>query len=401
MKKEIKTFAPSSSPKTGISAEPLPIPTREKPSRVIVVGAGAFGGWTALHLLRKGVQVTLLDPWGPGNARSSSGGESRLMRFIYGDNLLFSKMAVRSYQLWEKFQAGISETVLVKTGALWFMYQSHDDFLEPALKFFEKNNLRYEKLSTDRAAREFPFINFTDLDHVIWDREAAFLKSRKSCQLVVDQFIKEGGEYIQKEVKPGPIKSKRLEKIYLSDMDALKADDYIFACGPWLSQLFPDLLSTRIVPTRQEEFYFGTPSNNTWEIPCWVDWRPENVYYGIPPTGGRGFKIANDKRGPQIDPSQEDRILSMDEIEEARNFLAHRFPLLSNSPLIEGRVCQYANTLDGNFILDLYPQADNLWLVGGGSGHGFKHGPALGEMVSQIVCGEKPMEPLFILARFF
>jgi glycine/D-amino acid oxidase-like deaminating enzyme len=71
---------------------------------------------------------------------------------------------------------------------------------------------------------------------------------------------------------------------------------------------------------------------------------------------------------------------------------------LKEAPLLETRVCQYENTSNGDFLIDRHPAFDNVWLVGGGSGHGFKHGPALGEYVAARVVEGGPVEPRFTLA---
>ena len=119
----------------------------------------------------------------------------------------------------------------------------------------------------------------------------------------------------------------------------------------------------------------------TFSRAVWVDADGEDFYYGIPGNAHRGFKIGVDKRGEPFDPTAGDRIANLQVLADARKFIAHRFPGLSNAPLVESRVCPYENSPDGNFILDTHAEADNLWFLGGGSGHGFKHGPALGELV--------------------
>jgi len=167
-----------------------------------------------------------------------------------------------------------------------------------------------------------------------------------------------------------------------------------------LGQIFPEILGNVINPTRQEVYYFGISDSKFDNLPCWVDWNPDQVYYGVAQTQGRGFKIACHKRGESFDPNQDDRVPTLSLIEEARNFLGHRFPSLKNAPLLESRVCQYENSPDGNFILDVHPEANNLWIIGGGSGHGFKHGPAVGELATDMILGKKKGLDVFSLERF-
>ena len=119
----------------------------------------------------------------------------------------------------------------------------------------------------------------------------------------------------------------------------------------------------------------------------------------MPEGEGRGFKVADDTRGVAVDPTAMDRTPTREGVERARAFLGRRFPALAGAPLLEARVCQYENSPDGHFVIDRHPEADNAWIVGGGSGHGFKLSPALGEHVARAVLGEAEPEQVFRLAR--
>jgi glycine/D-amino acid oxidase-like deaminating enzyme len=110
--------------------------------------------------------------------------------------------------------------------------------------------------------------------------------------------------------------------------------------------------------------------------------------------------VADDTHGPPLDPDTADRRASAAGERRARDFLAARFPGLADAPLTESRVCQYENSADGHFVIDRHPGLENVWLVGGGSGHGFKHGPALGEHVAALVTGrDNPRQPFLLASR--
>src|SRR6516165_3463679 len=172
---------------------------------------------------------------------------------------------------------------------------------------------------------------------------------------------------------------------------SLKADIYVFAPGPWLGKVFP-FLAESITPTRQEVFFFGTPAGDlrfTEEhLPTWMD-GGKRQFFGVPGNHWRGFKIADDARGPVIDPSTMEREISQEKLVAARAYMRIRFPALSDAPVLESRVCQYENSSDHNFILDRHPEAKNVWIVGGGSGHGFKRGPVVGEILADAVLEAK------------
>jgi sarcosine oxidase len=206
----------------------------------------------------------------------------------------------------------------------------------------------------------------------------------------LNAFLKEGGEYRQVPGTPGPIAANRLQGISVTPGEILNADYYVFACGPWLGKVFP-FLAPIITPTRQEVF-FGTAAGDQRftgaQIPVWID-NGKHRFYGIPGNHWRGFKIAGHSHGPVIDPTTLERRTSAEGLAAARAYLRLRFPELAGAPLVETRLCQYENTTDKNLILDHHPEAGNVWIVGGGSGHGFKHGPALGEIVSDAVLALK------------
>jgi glycine/D-amino acid oxidase-like deaminating enzyme len=193
-----------------------------------------------------------------------------------------------------------------------------------------------------------------------------------------------------------------MQGLVLSDGSTLAAGRYVFACGPWLGSLFPQLIGDRVKPTRQEIFFFGTPAGDPRfleeQLPVWID-NGKEFFYGIPGSERRGFKLADDARGPSFDPTHGDRMPTPEGVKAARRYLEFRFPSLKGAPLLEARVCQYENSPDHRFIIDQHPGAGNSWIVGGGSGHGFKHGPAVGERTAELVLGKARVDPFFALSR--
>lgn len=368
----------------------------------VVVGAGAFGGWTALYLLRAGLRVTLVDAWGPGNSRASSGGETRVIRATYGGDKVYTNLVARALQLWRDNQARWARTLYRQTGCVW-MVGTDDASEKQAVLLMRQAGLTVEELTVKDAASRFPQINFADVNWVIYEKDAGYLTARLACQAVMEGFVKEGGDYRQLSAKPGTIRNGTLENVVLTDGSSLTADHYVFACGPWLGQVFPEVIGPRVSATRQEVFFFGTEAGDQRfledHMPVWID-NTGRRFYGIPGNQFRGFKIADDSRGAPFDPTNGDRVASAAGAQAARAYINFRFPALKNPPLVESRVCQYEQSPDERFIIDRHPQAQQVWIVGGGSGHGFKHGPALGEWVSKLVLGQAPADPFFGLKRF-
>jgi glycine/D-amino acid oxidase-like deaminating enzyme len=372
-------------------------------THVAVIGAGAFGGWTALALRRRGVRVTLVDAWGPGHARASSGGETRVIRATYGTRAIYTRMAVRALELWRAHNAMFGGGLIRTTGVLW-MFRADDGFGRASAAALREARLPVEELALREAARRFPQIKLDDLTSVLWEPDAGYLFARRACEHVVERLVAEGGQYRQAAVKaPVETDGRDLMRLPLEGADALEADAFVFACGAWLGEIFPSVLGTRLSVTRQEVYYFGTPAGDTRFVdpamPVWLDYG-ERVMYGIPSHAHRGFKVADDTSGPPMDPTMGSRDVTAPGVAAARAFMAHRFPALAGAPLIGSEVCQYESTPDAHFVVDRHPGASNVWIAGGGSGHGFKMGPAIGEMLAACVLDGRAADPQFSLARF-
>lgn len=358
--------------------------------RVVVVGAGAFGGWTALMLRRAGAEVTLVDAWGPGHLRSSSGGSTRILRLSY-PSLGALRLARRARELWIEEEARTGTRLFHPIGLLW----AAPRFGEPEAAVMA--NLRAEGVAFDRLDQRalslaYPQIRTDDLEGAIFEPGAGFLLAAEACRAVVQAFCAEGGCYQSSWASPGAIRNGAMSELVLSDNTRLTADAFVFAGGPWLARTFQDQHRGLLRVTRQEVFTFGTPTGDNrfapGIFPVWAV-RGERFWYGIPGDGlSGGFKIADDTRGPAFDPTVDDRTPSEATLAAARRFLADRFPDLTQAPLIGSQVCQYTETPDGRFLADRHPEAANTWIIGGGSGHGFKHGPAVGEYVVGLVQGE-------------
>jgi glycine/D-amino acid oxidase-like deaminating enzyme len=369
---------------------------------IAVVGAGAFGGWTALYLLRGGARVTLVDTWGPGHSRSSSGGETRVIRGAYGPDQPYTKLAARALELWKEHESQGKQKFFFPIGVLW-MVEGDGAFERGSLPVLKDAGVPFEQLSVNELAKRWPQISFQNVEWGIYEPQSGYLLARASAQAVVEQFIAEGGEYRQAAVAEDGLDDGDWKSLPLSDGSKLAADRYVFACGPWLGKLFPGTIGPHFVSSKQDVFFFGTPAGNQrydeGNLPVWAD-HGDHFMYGIPGNQGRGFKLADDTRGPEFDPTSGQRLVSEDRLADARRYLAYRFPGMQGAPLVETRVCQYENTTDHNFIVDRHPANQNVWIVGGGSGHGFKHGPALGEMVARLVLKDGTAEAVYRLERF-
>ena len=362
-------------------------------SDVVVVGAGVFGAWTAHQLRLTGRSVTLVDAFGAGHSRSSSGGESRIIRLSYGDKALYSRWARQSLAQWQTMFADARPSLFHKTGVLW-LGRDGDDVFDATLATLGQLGVDIEVLPRAELDARFPQFDFDTIARAIYEPEGGVLLARRAVDVVVQQGIRRGIDYrvaaVQSIGSDG-----RIESVSLEDGSRLWADTFVFACGPWLPKLFTDELGARLRVTRQEVFFFGVGAGDRRfrppAMPAWIDFRAG--VYGIPDIEGRGTKVGLDEHGAIFDPDRGDRLPSASALYTARQLVAARLPVLRDAPLLEARVCQYTNTWDGNLLVDRHPAHDNVWLVGGGSGHGFKLGPAVGAYVAAHVDGNGTTEP--------
>jgi glycine/D-amino acid oxidase-like deaminating enzyme len=257
-------------------------------------------------------------------------------------------------------------------------------------------------LDPDEARARWPHVSFEGVTSVLWEPEAGYALARRACEHVVDALIAEGGRYLVGRVTHVPADGGAVRTLDVDDGPSLQADRFVLACGPWLGTLLPDVVGRRVRPSRQESFYFGTPAGDRrWlppDMPVWLDYR-SRLYYAIPGNANRGFKVADDSHGPTFDPTHGDRAHTPEMLAEARAFLRLRFPAIADAPLLGSEVCQYELSADSHYLIDRHPGASNVWIVGGGSGHGFKMGPALGEYVARLVMEDAQPDAVFSLGH--
>ena len=362
---------------------------------VVVVGAGTFGAWSAWHLRRAGHAVTLVDAFGAGHSRASSGGESRIIRVGYGDRALYSRWSLESLPQWKEMLTEAGRPDLFReTGVLWL---GHDDdpHVEVTSRTLDRLGVATESLSPVDLTSRFPQLDFTGITRGVFEPGSGVLLARRAVRTVAEQATRRGVDYRVAAVEP-PGRSWTADALNLSDGARLSAGAFVFACGPWLPKLFPGLLGPLLRVTRQEVFFFGTPAGDQGfappALPAWIDFHAGA--YGLPDIEGRGAKIGLTALGADFDPDLGERAPSVEGLTAARHFATTRLPALRTAPLLEARVCQYTNTGSGDLLLDRHPNLGNVWLAGGGSGHGFKLGPAVGAYVASRVAGTAPAEDL-------
>jgi sarcosine oxidase len=366
---------------------------------VVVIGAGVFGAWTAWHLAKRRQRVLLVEAHSPAHSRASSGGESRIIRMSYGSDEIYTRWSLNSLGQWRALFHAQHDNLFHQTGVLWLAGQDVST-LEASSKTLQRCEVNHEVMQHDQLVRRYPQVNFDSVPQALFEPGSGILLARRAVNKVVQDAQNHGVQFRVAQIEEPHLDSPKLESIRALSGETIQSGQFVFACGPWLGKLFPEILGPRIFPTRQEVFFFATPPNDTRfappALPTWL-FQADEVY-GMPDLEGRGLKIARDTHGERVDPDTQSRLVSSQGMEWARDFVARRFPSLKGAPIVETRVCQYENTSNGDFLIDRHPDFSNVWFAGGGSGHGFKHGPAVGDYTARLLLGEIAPEPRFSLA---
>jgi glycine/D-amino acid oxidase-like deaminating enzyme len=355
-------------------------------AEIIVVGAGAFGGWTALYLREMGFSVTLIDQYGPGNSRATSGGESRQIRAGYGDREIYTRWVLEAFDRWKAREAEWGKTLFFRTGQLTLAREWTKE-LTDTRKVFDKLGVKYETVKHDDLVRQYPQMNTQSVDFGMYTPSTGVLKAREGCVAVAQAFEKKGGRFVTAKVDLGKRSGNTLQDVALSTGQRVAAQTFVFACGPWLPKVFPSVMKNKLATPRRVVFFYGTPpGDERFTYPNFPTWAVDNAY-GFPSIEGKGFKVVPTFERVIVDPDTQEHTLTADELRRGREFVTKWFPALARQPLVESKVCQREDSVDEHFIVNQHPELNNVWLVGGGSGHGYKHGIMLGEYVANRVVG--------------
>ncbi|MEO8272487.1 MAG: FAD-dependent oxidoreductase [Chloroflexota bacterium] len=357
--------------------------------RVAVVGAGVMGAWTARWLRRAGHAVTLVDRHGPGNQLGSSGDESRITRSSHGSDRFYPRWQRRALAHWRDLEREAGEPLFVNAGVVW-LASDKQAFEGESLASLTALGIPVERWSPDELATRVPVMHPDGVPWALFEPEAGALMARPGVSATIAAFEAEGGEVVVGRVAPPDAAPGGLEAVRLDDGRSIEADAFVFACGPWLPDLFPGVLGEIIVAHRQDVLHFAVPAGDGRygpdSMPVWIDF--EGSFYGFPTFDGLGLKACPDWLGPRERPDDSARKVAPATIEASRAILRRRFPAVAEQPVVKTWTCFYEVTPDAHFVIDRHPDLANTWIAGGGTGHAFKHGPVIGEYLAALVSGD-------------
>jgi sarcosine oxidase len=371
----------------GTMAQGVQPSTLARNAEIVVIGAGAFGGWTALYLREMGFSVTMVDQYGPGNSRATSGGETRQIRAGYGDREIYTRWVLQAFDRWKAREAEWGRTLFFHTGQISLAREWTRD-LADTRKVFDRLGVAYEVIEHDDLARRYPQMNTDGIGFAMSTPGTGVLKAREGCVAVAHAFEKKGGRFVIAKAALGRRSGGTLNEVTLSTGQTLAAQSFVFACGPWLPRLFSTVMGNKLRTPRRVVFFYGTPpGDERFTFPNFPAWAVDDAY-GFPSIEGKGFKVVPTIDHVQVDPDTQEHTLTAEELRHGRTFVTKWFPALKDQPLVESKVCQREDSVDEHFIVSPHPELSNVWLVGGGSGHGYKHGIMLGDYVANRVVGQ-------------
>jgi len=274
---------------------------------VVVIGGGAWGGWTSLRLREMGAKVTLVDAYGPGNARSTSGDESRGVRSSYGDRAespeLWMLWARESMNRWRQFDAEWGRDLRLNlfhtTGDL-ILRPDWEPYLVKTKHWWDKHKIPYEVLNPDDVRKAFPVISMDDITAVLYEPDAGVVRARRACQTVAAVAEYKGVKIVIGRARISKIANGRLEEIVLDTGQTIRGERFVFAPGPWLGKTFPELFGNKMRTPLGYVCYFGTPPNDerfTYpNIPSFNF--PGVTGWAALPVDSRGFRVRGGERAP-------------------------------------------------------------------------------------------------------
>jgi glycine/D-amino acid oxidase-like deaminating enzyme len=372
---------------------PAPSGGRRAPTRTaVVVGAGVFGLCVARELAIRRWSVRVVDTRRPGDAGPSTA-ESRILRFSHGDDTWYPALARRARSLWQALERETGKRLLLPSGVLVFGPPPADgDCWEQAsARQLSGLGIPVETMRGPAVRRRFPEFDGRDCATVLFEPHGGILLARQATRALAESALGHGAEIMLGAAQPCAGAAVAV------DGQRLDADLTVWAVGPALPAVFPGLAAVREV--RQDSWYLrpGGPWAATADQPAWLD--RAHGYYGVPAVGVLGVKVVPDVESPDVESSPEPPASPPPDglPNQIRDYLRTRLPDLATSSVLRRERCSYARTGDENFLLARYPGSQDRWIVGGDSGHGFKHGPAWGEYVCDVVEGRTAVPKRFAL----
>jgi len=370
-----------------------------KPS-VIVVGGGVMGMATGCALAGRGADVTVLERFTVGHPWASSHGMTRAIRHEYGPNAIYTRMVARSLPLWEELARETGRSLYAETGVLTLGQESDGQTLA-GYAVMREEGLPVERLTQAECARRFPQFRPDEYSAITWNPRGGMLYASECLLALTDRLAARGGSLRESAqvARVEPVGAGA--RVWLADGETLEADRVVITAGPWAPGLLDGLVSAPVRATRQQVCYFFGADAAAFGVGAFPVFLAEMACYGFPLHGPGWLKVASHIFGPAVNPDDGYEPVET-EIAFVRDFLRKVIPAAGALDLAMVDRCMYDMTPDEDFILDRAPGAESIVVGSGFSGHGFKFGVLIGELLAALALDQQPEFPLerFRLSRF-
>lgn len=366
--------------------------------RVIVVGGGVMGLSTGCALARRGADVTVLERFAVAHERGSSHGLSRAIRHEYGTQDIYTDMVARSLPMWQDLQRTAGRTLYTETGVLT-LGNEHDGHTLTGYETMRSRGLPVEMLTPDECRTRFPQFAPDAYSVATYNPRGGMLHASECLHALAERLQAEGGHLREgvavERIEPAPGGLR----VLLAGGHTVTVDRVVVTAGPWVHDVLPDL-RLPVRATHQQVLYLGGLAPERFGAGVFPTFLASMEYYGFPLQGPGWFKVASHVFGPTQDPNEPQRV-NPAETQRVRDWVASTIPEAADAPLVATDLCMYDLKPDEDFILDHHPAEPRIIIGSGFSGHGFKFGPLIGELLAALACDEPPAIPLdhFQLAR--
>ena len=362
-------------------------------SKVIVVGAGINGVTTAIELRKRGQEVVLVDPGPLPHPLAASTDISKAVRAAYGADEEYTELAERSIERWRKWNREFGTRLYHEVGVMFVRRQEMKpgDFEHESFKTLEKRGHKVERMNAPQLWKRFPAWNPELYGDGVLEIEAGYAESGRAVAMLIQRAksagvkLCEGATFSQLNER-----DNRVSGIALNDGQQIAGDFVVMAVGAWTPYVLP-FTKKFFHATGQPVFHLKPSKPELFaseRFPVFGADITTTGYYGFPINRDGVLKIANHGTGREMSPDSPERVVTSDDKNNLRKFLASTFPSLTDAPIVNTRVCMYCDTHDGHFWIARDPEREGLVVAAGDSGHGFKFAPVLGEIIADAVEGK-------------
>ena len=350
----------------------------------VIVGAGVMGSAVAYWLSRAGKRVALLDKYSPGHVRASSADESRMVRYQYRGQTLYTEMVAAAVELWKEFDRGMGTSFYREQGAL--ALQARPDNA-PFIEGYEGLlQLGYQPQWLDAGAVRRRYPQFANVDsgyllESLGGYVAAGPVTQALAQAAADlgADLQTGAEVTELRESGG-----RVTRAITRDGRSFEADVFVIAVGSWTPGLLPEL-PIAIQSTAERLHYLTPPDPAAYSYPRLPPFFVMDTnFYGFPVHWRGCVKVADDTIGASFAPDRDREHEDPEALAKLRDFLRRHMPGLSEAAVVYSKTCTYSMTPDTDFVIDYLPNRENAIIAAGFSGHGFKFGILIGQILADL-----------------